>query len=396
MNTLYYIATLIVLATSASKKKKKKKSKWSSSSSCSSDWNGMVNEDVDADRVYYLGCVEEEWDYCPSGYNLVSGEEIVEGTQAAIWCLGDGGRTIGGKYMKALFREFESSCFTSQKERSDHEKHLGVLGPYIRALTGETIKVYYKNMCSFPSSVHPHGVKYDKTSEGAPYADESTAGDIVSPGDTWIYIWEARDRIAEGLTSQQWMYHSHVDEPRDVLTGLFGPIIITKNGNQTSDTNLKPNDVDREYTTWMVEFYEEQSLLFEDNLEKYLGLSITDEAADMLIHHDDFLESNLMHSINGFVFGNLEHLWMKHGEEVRWYTASLGSEPDGPHSPHWHGNIVQNSGGDFVDTLTLIPGVTQTVTMSVDAEGLWLYHCHVHDHIDAGMYTMYKVAECPT
>eukprot|EP01083_Nonionella_stella_P178789 632700_1 len=390
MNCLYLTATLIILTTAA--KKKKNKSSWSSSS-CSSEWEGMVNYDETTERVYYLGCVEEEWDYCPSGYNLVSGQEIVEGTAAAEWCLGDGGRTIGSKYMKTLYREFTDLCFDTQKERSAHEKHLGLLGPYIRALTGERIKVYYKNKCSIDSSVHPHGVKYDKTSEGAPYDDEGLEGDIVAPGEKWIYIWEARDKIMAGLSSQAWMYHSHVDEPRDVMTGLMGPLVITKDGMQTSNDNLKPTDIDREFTTWMMAMNEEESLLWEDNLNQYLDLSSDEAAAEMLLDDEAFKESNLMHSINGLLFGNLEHLWMRDEEEVRWYTASIGSEPDGPHSPHWHGNIVADATGDYVDTLTLIPGVTQTVTMSVDAVGLWFYHCHVHDHIDAGMYTLYKVAE---
>eukprot|EP00488_Nonionellina_sp_1-RS-2012_P003797 TRINITY_DN824_c0_g1_i3.p1 TRINITY_DN824_c0_g1~~TRINITY_DN824_c0_g1_i3.p1 ORF type:complete len:143 (+),score=46.79 TRINITY_DN824_c0_g1_i3:61-429(+) len=97
---------------------------------------------------------------------------------------------------------------------------LGALGPNIRALTGETIKVFYENQCSFPNSVHTHGLKYDKTSEGAPYNDGSTGGDIVEPSGRWIYIFEAREtNVDDGLSSKMWLYHSHVDE-----TEMFTPV----------------------------------------------------------------------------------------------------------------------------------------------------------------------------
>jgi FtsP/CotA-like multicopper oxidase with cupredoxin domain len=39
-----------------------------------------------------------------------------------------------------------------------------MLGPVIRAQVGDTIKVTFRNNCSFPASIHPHGVFYDKKS----------------------------------------------------------------------------------------------------------------------------------------------------------------------------------------------------------------------------------------
>eukprot|EP00483_Globobulimina_turgida_P012943 UN12967 len=100
-----------------------------------------------------------------------------------------------------------------------------------------------------------------------------------------------------------------------------------------------------------------------------------------------------MHAINGYLFGNLDDLICAAGEDVRWYTASFGNEGDGPHSPHWHGNIAVDTVGDNTDTVSLIPGTTSTVTMHIDQPGIWLYHCHVHDHIEAGMMTTYT-AKC--
>lgn len=48
------------------------------------------------------------------------------------------------------------------------------MGPVIRAVVGDTIEVTFKNLLApgSPSvSMHPHGVLYDKGSEGSPYND---------------------------------------------------------------------------------------------------------------------------------------------------------------------------------------------------------------------------------
>ena len=50
-----------------------------------------------------------------------------------------------------------------------------MLGPVIRAVVGDTIMVTFKNLLppssGFNVSMHPHGMLYDKGSEGSPYAD---------------------------------------------------------------------------------------------------------------------------------------------------------------------------------------------------------------------------------
>eukprot|EP01084_Bolivina_argentea_P239874 403080_1 len=355
-------------------------------SSCGSEWNSQVNYNVQAERVYYVGCVEEDWDYAPSGENLVSGTLITETSPEAKWLWYNGVDRIGGKYIKSLYREFTDDCFTTQ-QRTESDKHLGALGPNFRALTGETIKVFYKNMCTFDTSIHPHGVSYDKTSEGAPYLDNDgiTTGDVVpANGGNWIYIWHARtDMIDQGTSSKMWLYHSHVSTISDIYGGLFGAIIITKQGMETSATNLKPIDIDKEFVTFFVQYDENRSGLFEKNLAKI-------SEGESVRNDQEFIESNQMHALNGYLW-NLDHLIMDQNEMVRWYTCSLGDEVDGPHSPHWHANIVVDSLGDHTDTLVLIPGTTYTVTMITESPGIWLYHCHVFDHIAAGMITTYTV-----
>lgn len=91
------------------------------------------------------------------------------------------GNRIGGVYLKALYREFEDSNFTVQKERTAEEEHLGFLGPVIRAEVGDTIEVVFKNKASRNYSIHAQGVYYNKCNEGALYNDGSTGESYSQP-----------------------------------------------------------------------------------------------------------------------------------------------------------------------------------------------------------------------
>ena len=46
-----------------------------------------------------------------------------------------------------------------------------------------------------------------------------------------------------------------------------------------------------------------------------------------------------MHSINGYVFGNLPDLRLCLGDRVAWHIYSLGTETD-LHTMYFHGNVL--------------------------------------------------------
>jgi hephaestin len=60
------------------------------------------------------------------------------------------------------------------------------------------------------------------------------------------------------------------------------------------------------------------------------------------------------------------------------------------HTPHWHGNTVI-AAGMRTDAVTLLPASMVVADMVPDNPGIWLFHCHVSDHITAGMQTRYQV-----
>jgi hephaestin len=340
---------------------------------------------VGVTRTYFIAADEVIWDYAPSnGINLITGEPFDD--QANVF-VQQGPQRIGHKYWKALYREYTDSTFTHLKPRPQRWSHLGFLGPVVRASVGDSILVHFKNNTTRPVSIHPHGVFYNKNAEGAPYDDGTRGGnkadDAVPPGRRFDYRWQVPERAGPGPadgSSVFWMYHSHTDEVADNYAGLMGPIIVTGAGK--GDANAVPTDVDRELVT---EFF-----VSDENQSPYLDRNITDFTDGTVSPDDeDFIESNKMHSINGLLFGNLQGLTMDRGQRVRWNLMGMGTEVD-LHTPHWHGNTVLID-GHRQDVTELLPASLKTADMRPDDPGTWLYHCHVNDHILAGMLALYTV-----
>lgn len=341
-------------------------------------------------RLYYIAADEVEWNYAPSGLNQITGEAF--GDEESVF-VQRGPNRIGSTYLKSQYREYTDNTFTTLKPVPAEWQHLGILGPAIHAEVGDTIRIVFKNNTRFPASMHPHGVLYEKNSEGAGYEDGTNGADkdddAVPPGGTVTYVWQVPERAGPGPmdpSSVIWMYHGHVDEPADTNAGLIGPLIITKHGMARPDGS--PSDVDREFVTLYTVFDENSSLYIDDNIKKFPTRPKTVKADD-----DEFIESNLMHSINGYVYGNLplDAMTMHVGERVRWYVMAQGTEVD-LHTPHWHGNTVVLN-GMRTDVASLLPMSMLVADMQPDAVGTWFYHCHVNDHISAGMQARYRVEE---
>ncbi len=333
--------------------------------------------------TYYIAADEVAWDYAPSGLNQISGEPFDEEARVFVESAPD---RIGRVYRKALYREYADGSFATLKARAPAWEHLGTLGPVIRAEVGDTIRVFFRNNTRIPASIHPHGVFYAKDSEGAHY-DDGTAGrdmdDVVLPGGSHTYLWQVPKRAGPGPndpSSLLWVYHSH--HPKDMNAGLIGPILVTRRG--WSGRNGLPKDTDREFITLFTVFDENDSWYLDENVQSYAGDPSAVDASD-----DGFVESNLMHTINGYVYGNLPMLTMRRGERVRWYLLGMGTEVD-LHTPHWHGATVLFQ-GMRTDVVELLPASMKVADMVPDAPGTWLYHCHVNDHIKAGMLARFEV-----
>ena len=348
---------------------------------CVSTGSAAARQQAGRTITYYVAAEEIDWEYTPGGISQITGERVDSVT------LVSGRRLPDNRYRKARYREYTDASFRTLKPRPPEWEHLGILGPLLRAEVGDTIRVVYRNRSSFPSSMHPHGVFYNKDSEGAPYRDgtkgEDKGDDAVPPGGTYTYVWPVRERAGPGPmdgTTVFWMYHSHSDEVRDVANGLLGPMIIAARGSTRADGS--PKDVDREIITAFYVMDEEMSWINRVPELKENGARV---------HR--VVPYSVKTSINGFTYGNLplDAVPLRKGERVRWYVFA-GSETFDFHAPHWHGNTVLIH-GRREDVTSLLPMEMMIADMVPDNVGTWLFHCHVSDHLLGGMSARYRVVE---
>jgi FtsP/CotA-like multicopper oxidase with cupredoxin domain len=350
-------------------------------------------------RIYYVAADEVEWNYAPDGINKMMGMKF-SGYPNVFFEKGP--HRIGTVYRKAIYREYTDNTFTTLKPRAPEWEHTGILGPILRAEVGDTIRVVFKNNASHSASMHSHGVFYNKASEGALYDDgtsgDDKADDDVPPGKTHVYTWEVRERAGPGPgdpSSLVWLYHSHGNAA--VESGLIGAIIITARGMAGPDG--KPKDVDREFVNLFMIFDENTSWYLDHNIQTYttdpkgvnkLESAPTDDQGNFAAAGSGFVAANFKSTIDGYIFASGPMMTMKKGERVRWYLLTMG-EGVNFHTVHWHGNVVLDH-GKRTDVVPMGPAQMETVDMVPDNLGIWLYHCHVEEHMDTGMTALYKVA----
>jgi len=349
-------------------------------------------------RTYYVAADEVVWDYLPSGIDQTTGKPV---DGKGIDFVTRGPNAFGTKYKKTLYREYTDGTFTTLKPQPAAWEHLGFLGPLLRGVVGDTIHVVFKNQTRFRVSMHPHGVFYKKDSEGAPYQDGTATADQgddgVAPGAQHVYDWPIPERAGPAHgdgSSILWMYHSHTHETEDVNAGLMGPIIVTARGQARADGS--PTDVDKEFVVAFAEVDELKSLLLDDNINTYLPnpadfKKACPRAPGLIMAACSIpgvVTINRKETMNGYTFGNMPMPVMKVGDRVRWYLMSSTNFEF--HSPHWHGNTVVAM-HMRTDVTSLVPMGMVVADMVPDDPGIWLFHCHVADHLDAGMIARYKV-----
>jgi len=303
-----------------------------------------------ATRHYYIAAEDVTWNYAPSGMDLLTATPVRQPWSMKL------------QWPKTRFIEYTDETFTTPKPQPEW---LGILGPVIRAEVGDEIVVEFLNRGHVAHDMHPHGLRYDKNNEGSFYIPFGR-GDRVAPGRRFTYHWFANAASGPGPgqpSSIVWWYHAHVDPAIEIDSGLLGPIIVTARGKANPDGS--PKDVDREFVA--------SFMIFDQMAGKPAGL---------------------FYSINGFIFGNLPGLFMKQGDRVRWHLLGMGNEID-VHTPHWHGETVIDAGKN-TDVIELLPGSMKTVDMVADNPGTWMFHCHVEDHMEAGMMAVYTIYVPPT
>ena len=85
----------------------------------------------------------------------------------------------------------------------------------------------------------------------------------------------------------------------------------------------KPKGIDKEFVGLFTVLDENESWLLDENINTYCN-----DSAGVNKEDEDFMESNKMHAINGYFYGNLQGLEICQGDTVRWHLAGIGNEVD--------------------------------------------------------------------
>jgi FtsP/CotA-like multicopper oxidase with cupredoxin domain len=266
-------------------------------------------------------------------------------------------------YKKAVYIGYVDDTYKQPLQR---EPWLGILGPLLRLNAGDVLHVHLFNNASRPYSFYPHALAY------IPPTTDDLLRKGVPAGQKATLTFKVPSVLAQGRIPSFWLYHSHVDEVRDTMSGLFGGIVVYPRGMDIPK---------REFANVFVVVDENLSWYMDENKKR----------ATVVKEDADWVESNQKHSMNGLLFANVEGMTMQLGERVLWYVASLGGEKD-LHTAHWHGASLLHQ-GHRVDVADLLPGETQVLEMTPDVVGKWLYHCHVNDHVVSGMSAYYEVVD---
>ncbi|KAK5742376.1 hypothetical protein LTR17_003388 [Elasticomyces elasticus] len=219
--------------------------------SCAAGLNGQIPVPTPPDwdfsgtvRRYYVAAEEVEWDYAPSGWDNWLGVPMNVSPRANM----AGANQYGTKWLKALYRGYTDSSFTTYSEQPAWQ---GTQGPTIRSEVGDLIEIMFVNKLSKNyATMHSMGLEYPQVNgEGADYYPTDTvnytlpeSGAVppihkgVGPGGCVVYKWMVDNDSGpnDGEPARVHSYHSYVALQQDSNAGLIGPQIIYAKGQMAS------------------------------------------------------------------------------------------------------------------------------------------------------------------
>uniref|UniRef100_A0A3B3X5G3 ferroxidase n=1 Tax=Poecilia mexicana TaxID=48701 RepID=A0A3B3X5G3_9TELE len=329
---------------------------------------------------YYIAAEEIVWDYSKDSDKHIDQDfKLQYLTQSA--------RRIGAKYKKAVYTQYKNESFTEKVENEHRKNELGILGPVIRAQIRDMITIVFKNLASRPYSIYPHGLTVEKSEEGVSYPEGGNQSHAVQPGETRTYVWkvleenEPLDGDSRCLTR---MYHSAVDTTRDIASGLIGPMLICK--SQSLDVRNVQLKADKEQHAVFSVFDENKSWYLDENIRRCYDQSKVNKA------DQDFYKSNVMHTINGYVFESGPDLGFCNGEVPTWHVSNIGAQ-DYIQTATFYGHSFELN-HRTEDILSLYPMTGETIKITMDNIGVWLLASLNTHETTKGMRVKFQDVEC--
>jgi len=255
-----------------------------------------------------------------------------------------------------------------------------VPGPTLVVNVGEKLVVNVTNKLDIVHSFHTHFSNYDMESDGSQLNTISGigAGAMIPPGGSWTYEF---DPDTPGIL----YYHCHSAAGGRHITehihqGLYGAIIV-------KDPNAPPV---RDEVVFMSEIgFDTEG----DNPPPFImngmGLPGGEQALEQV-----FVDQGI-DGVTAQFNKTVPVISAKVGEEMQVHVINIG---DVYHSFHAH-NVKHISLGTLQgnqwagNVLPLVPGQADTLDFTFTKPGLWLFHCHVVAHADAGMIGLFNITE---
>lgn len=229
-----------------------------------------------------------------------------------------------------------------------------VPGPQIRVKNGQRVRIRFTNNLPVETTVHWHGIGVPNSMDGVPGVTQQA----ISPGGRFTYEFIARP-AGDPDGGGTFLYHSHVDEDRQMSAGLAGAFVIDPKKRAAQ------YDVDRTLVVseWSVN----------------AATGRTRGVMDMEGMLPNFF------TINGKSFPDTEPIKVATGKPVLLRLVNAGQMS---HPLHLHGTafkVVARDGHSsddrgLRDSITLASGERADISFE-EPPGKWVFHCHIGHHL---------------
>jgi uncharacterized cupredoxin-like copper-binding protein len=228
-----------------------------------------------------------------------------------------------------------------------------VPGPRIELEVGDRMHLRIQNDLPIATDVHLHGLNVENQFDGvAPITQ-----DLIEPGDTFTYEYLADEQAVA-------MYHPHAHGHMLLPNGMFGTVLV-------GDVQLPLGQtVGLEQVPADLEVAQEIPMVLNDS-----GV--------------------IGYSLNGKSFPATDPYTAAVGDWVLIHYYNEGNQIHPMHLHQFDQIVVAKDGYPVaqpytVDTLNVAPGERYSVLVNIDKPGVWVWHCHILNHVEReeGMFGM--------
>lgn len=228
-----------------------------------------------------------------------------------------------------------------------------VPGPQIRVRNGQRVRIKFTNRLPEATTIHWHGISVPNSQDGVPDITQKP----IQSGESFVYEFTAKP-AGKPDGSGTFLYHSHLDEDRQMSAGLSGVFIIDP-------------------ATGTPDLPEQTLLASEWTVDTETGR--TRGAMQM-----DGMFPNIF-TFNGRSYPDTKQIDVKAGREMLLRLVNAGQFA---HPLHLHGTafkVVARDGHptddqSLRDTITLESGERADIAFKLP-KGKWIFHCHIGHHM---------------